>query len=213
MQDRNPDALRELDEEKLLNTLVRAINIGHGLGQHLTVLGLSMGGVLAAWAAEQREDIDLAVIISPALSYYAIPEPIAPIGFRIARWFPQTSIWWDAHARDRETPESMMHAYPRFPISGLAEIYLLGEKILKQSRRAAPRAGMVQVVVNPTDQSIRAAAVNRLAQNWLKAGATNVRVYTFDKSLNLEHDLIDPGQPNQKADIVYPILIDLVESA
>src|ERR1700694_4427450 len=36
-----------------------AVEIGRGLGEHLTVMGLSVGGILAAWCAQTRAHVDL----------------------------------------------------------------------------------------------------------------------------------------------------------
>jgi hypothetical protein len=43
---------------------------------------------------------------------------------------------------------------------------------------------------------------------WQSRGAS-VNTYEFDASLKLDHDLIDPTQPHQQIDIVYPRLIEL----
>jgi carboxylesterase len=45
---------------------------------------------------------------------------------------------------------------------------------------------------------------------WRAHGAKDLRTFEFDSSLGLGHDLIDPSQSNQRTDIVYPKLIELV---
>src|SRR5579859_3685891 len=45
-----------------------AIDIGRGLGEHLTVMGLSVSGVLAAWCAQSRADVDLAMPLAPSFA-------------------------------------------------------------------------------------------------------------------------------------------------
>ena len=37
-----------------------------------------------------------------------------------------------------------------------------------------------------------------------------VEFYEFDRDERLEHDLIDPNNPHQRVDLVYPILLDLI---
>jgi len=41
------------------------VDIAQRLGEQVVMLGISAGGVATAWAAQNRSDIDLAVIISP----------------------------------------------------------------------------------------------------------------------------------------------------
>jgi carboxylesterase len=50
---------------------------------------------------------------------------------------------------------------------------------------------------------------SEVVKRWQKNGA-NIETYEFPSSLGLAHDLIDPEQPNQPIDIVYPKLIDLI---
>ena len=68
--------LKQLDEglvgfelESLLGSVDSAIDIANGLGDHITVTGLSLGGTLACWLAMNRSDVDKVVAISPALGY------------------------------------------------------------------------------------------------------------------------------------------------
>src|SRR5919202_3763881 len=78
-----------------------AVEIGRGLGEHLTVAGLSVSGVLAAWCAQHRVDVDLAVLIAPAFSPFGVPLPLAPALSRIALRVPNAFIWWDLRRRAR----------------------------------------------------------------------------------------------------------------
>src|SRR5512138_189935 len=49
------------------------VDIARGLGDHVTMVGISCGGLVTGWAAQQRRDIDLAVLISPGFGFKAIP--------------------------------------------------------------------------------------------------------------------------------------------
>jgi hypothetical protein len=43
-----------------------------------------------------------------------------------------------------------------------------------------------------------------------QARQANLTTFEFDADLELPHDLIDPNQPAQRIDVVYPRLIELV---
>jgi carboxylesterase len=53
----------------------------------------------------------------------------------------------------------------------------------------------------------------QIAQNWQQNGADAVQHYQFEARHRLPHDLIDPNQPNQQVDLVYPVLVELIAGA
>jgi hypothetical protein len=53
----------------------------------------------------------------------------------------------------------------------------------------------------PTTKAVAAA--------WAQHGA-GVKLYEFPTSAGLKHDMIDPGQPYQKVDLLYPVLLDAI---
>jgi hypothetical protein len=65
------------------------------------------------------------------------------------------------------------------------------------------------VVLNANDNAVNNPATLGVVRTWQKHGA-DVTTYEFKADLGLGHDIIDPGQPGQPIDIVYPRLIDLI---
>ena len=63
-------------------------------------------------------------------------------------------------------------------------------------------------MLNPTDMAVNHAYAREIFQNWQKLGAANLQLHELDAKYGLEHDLIDPDQPTQKIDIVYPFIMD-----
>src|SRR5712692_611162 len=49
-------ALGQLTADTLLTLTDEVIDVAHGLGAHVTLAGLSLGGTLALWAAQRRAD-------------------------------------------------------------------------------------------------------------------------------------------------------------
>ena len=185
-----------------------AVDIARGLGERVTVTGLSMGGVLTAWAAQNRLDIDLAAPISPAFGFQALPRRLAAPAARLALLLPNRFVWWDP--KTRAAPVPPLHAYPRFATRALAQIIRLGETVRVAARRSPPKARKVIVIINPSDPSVDNRITEQLVSNWKAAGADQVKSYSFDARLRLIHDLIDPEQTEQQVNVVYPILLDLL---
>ena len=73
LQNRMTEAQSRLTAEELAAAADDVVDVAHGLGNHVSVMGLSMGGVLTGWLAQHRADIDMAVLISPAFGYQAVP--------------------------------------------------------------------------------------------------------------------------------------------
>ena len=208
LKDRVTTALKDLTEQELLSYTREVLDILQGLGEQVTVLGCSMGGVLALWAAQQSADISLVCAISPALAYHVLPLALTPLVVQAFLRMPNRFRWWDEALKDAPVPP--LHAYPRFATRGLAHITNIGLKVRALARRAEPKAGSVLVVVNPTDESVDNSHARQIVERWQALGAQNIRLYEFDPQLKLKHDLMDPDQPAQQVDVVYPILIELV---
>ena len=54
--------------EDLRDFADRMVDVAAGLGEQVIMVGLSAGGIVTAWAAQHRPEIDKAVTISPSLS-------------------------------------------------------------------------------------------------------------------------------------------------
>src|SRR5205085_712710 len=102
-----------------------------GLGDSVVVLGLSMGGTVAAWLAQQRV-VSRAVLIAPALEPGRIPgildRPIIGLASRLPNMTRRSAL--DSTRPDRELG---------FSTHAVAEILELGEWVLGRAARAAPR--------------------------------------------------------------------------
>lgn len=207
-RDRMTSALEKQTEQKLLEFTQDAVDIPPGLGAHVTVAGFSMGGVLALWVAQQRADVALACAISPALAYHAIPLALTSLAIQTYLRLPNQFRWWNETLKD--TPAPPWHAYPRFSTRGLAHITNIGLKVRAQARQTKPEAGSVFVITNPTDEHVNNAYAREIVECWQALGAEQVRHFEFDRQLKLQHDLMDPEQPYQQVDVVYPILLDWI---
>jgi carboxylesterase len=200
------DEPSQLTGEELAAYADNMVDIAHGLGEQVTMMGISAGGVVTAWAAQNRSDLDLAVIISPAFGFKQIPTPLtAPVmnGFSI---LPEAYEWWDPVLQEKADPP---HAYPRYSKHGLTQTLRLGFSVQVSAQKKSPAARKIIVITNANDQSVNNEITYTVIENWRKHGA-NLVTFEFPVDLKLGHDLIDPTQPDQRIEIVYPQLIDLV---
>jgi pimeloyl-ACP methyl ester carboxylesterase len=186
-----------------------AVEIGRGLGEHLTVVGLSVSGVVAAWCGQTRPDVDLVVPIAPSFAPRGVPLKLIPALIQALRALPSLFVPWDfRHPVSRASRCS----YPRFSTHAMAESFRLGMDVLHAATRQPPAAGSLLVVTNPGDRAVNNAATRAVVQQWRKRASPNVREYVFGPELGKMHDIIGPYQPDARVDYVYPILFDLIDS-
>jgi hypothetical protein len=163
--------------------------------------------VITAWAAQNRSDLDTAVIISPAFGYQQIPTRLTIPVVNIVRILPDSFEWWDPNFKENTAPT---HAYPRYSKHALVEILRLGFAVQIQGNWSSPAAHRLIVVTNANYTSVNNELTAKVVKRWQKHDA-NIETYEFPSSLGLVHDLIDPEQSPQRVDIVYPQLIDLMD--
>jgi carboxylesterase len=209
LSDRMTSDLARLDADELMRFGDRLADIGCGLGDSVTVAGLSLGAVVAAWLAQERGDVERALLIAPVLGVPQVWQPLTPGLTRFLLWFPNQFPWWDDQRR--ETLLGPTYVYPRFSTRALGETLRLGLAVVERAAHRAPRAHSVVFVTVGGDHAISNAAVRELERRWSRGSEARISSYQFPSALHLNHDLIDPLQPDQRVGETYPVLIDLLE--
>ena len=208
LANRLSDDLAHLTAEELAAVADEGVNIAQGLGEKVTLVGLSGGGIATAWAAQNRSDIERAVIIAPVFGLKLVPRLLLKPVMHLSLHLPNRFIWWDSEHKD-DAPRPPQ-AYPRFASRALAEVLKLGVRTLRQARFATPATRSIVMVTNASDPAVDNRVAVELVQLWRNHGATHIQTYEFPEDLHLIHDIIDPGQVQQQTALVYPILIDLI---
>lgn len=191
-------ALAALTAEQLRDCADSAVVLARGLGDTVLVAGLSAGGTMAAWVAQNRPDVKRAVVIAPAIELARLPwrlgTPVLRLSLRLpnlTRYYPRVDT-----VPDREDG---------WTTRGFGQMLRLALAVERQARRAPPAVHDIRLLLNAHDRTISNAAAVRLADDWRTRGA-KVTVVTLPDSLRLPHDVIDPRQPIKRIDIVYPLL-------
>ena len=197
----------QLTAEEMAAYSDQVVDLAQGLGDQVTMVGISAGGVVTAWAAENRSDLDLAVPISPGFGFAQIPAPLTVPAANIYLWLPNSFQWWDPDLKEAVGPPN---TYPRYSTHALAQILRFSFAAEAKARQTAPLAHSILVITNDNDMSVDNAATAVVVNDWRSHGARDLQTFSFNASLKLGHDLIDPARPDQRTDIVYPKLIDLI---
>jgi hypothetical protein len=172
--------------------------------------------VVAGWAAQSRPDLDQAVLLAPGFGLKLIPAPLSMLTANVALLAPEVYLWWGSLVRFDQTPPppptpDAVQGYPRFSVHGLAQQLRLGFATQALAQHAAPGARSIVVITNAADQAVENATTARVVTDWQAHGA-NVTAYEFPASLQIDHDMIDPHRDDQHIDLVYPKLIELINT-
>ena len=206
LADLDTDDLRYLKAAELRDCSNAMVDIARGLGDHITFLGLSVGGLMAAWVTQYRDDINKAVIIAPSFT-------ISPhIGVGLSKVIMRLFLIIPNIMTQRLKPfkDGPDHNYLGFATRGLGEMMRFGFSIYNTSKQTSAASQSVLVITNAADAAVNNKIPLKVAQNWQNNGLKQLDTYEFDAKYKLIHDLIDPGQKLQNIAVSYPILLDLL---
>lgn len=194
--------LGNLTAESLRDVADAAIDLAGGLGDSVVVLGVSLGGNMAAWAAQFRPDVYRAVIVSPALGVSHVSTsaetPMMNLALRVPNYLKNGSP--DTLRPDRTKGWSTR---------GAGQMLRLGAAVRRAADKHAPAARDIRVVVNAKDATVNRDAIDELAAHWSAAGG-HVSMFEFADSLRLPHDIIDPDEATGNTSVTYPVFLSLL---
>ena len=198
--------LSGLDAEAIRDTTDQGLDIARGLGAQTTVVGMSLGGNMAAWAAQERTDVYRAVLIAPALVLGNVSRPVANVFRNTFTRLPPLVIPGTGVQRES-------HTYPdATPLRPSAETFRFGTRVLREAAGRAPQADELAILENASDRTISNEAISELVSDWRTQGA-QVREVVLPASLGLPHDVMDHTQDDAKPGIVDPIVVALATGA
>jgi pimeloyl-ACP methyl ester carboxylesterase len=208
--DRMNTSIAELRSEHLIAIANRAALSGSGLGERLTVVGLSLGAILTGYLAQTRTDMERAVLVAPMFGLRPIPGPALAALSEATAVLPNFYIWWNAKAKDRIGPP---HGYPRFATHAYAALFRTGRKVMGLAARSAPLAGSIAVITNAAEPRLDNRFTYQLTERWRRHGAI-VETFEFAAHEGLPHDLIDPVSNSATVtERSYPVLRRFIEGA
>ena len=187
--------LSELTPAVLSAFTNEAVTAAAGLGERLTVVGLSLGGLLVAWAAKNHDAVTDAVMIAPFLQPKAVPEWVdAPFDGAMRR-MPDVFSWWNPKLKEAEVRGT--YAYPKFSLKAVAAMIDLRRTIEREPAGRTTQLHKVLLVLNASDIAIRNDVATDFTQQQFTPLADSVEIVMLDKELGLTHDLVEPNGDNR----------------
>ena len=156
LEEQIDNELRNLTAEDLAAYGTESADIAQGLGEHVTMAGLSGGGTVTSWLAQYRADVDVAVPIAPFLGVAFIPHDLNRPFANLADLVPSGFyMWWDP-AKKADNPFSAPYSYPRYSLKSLAEVLRLGYAAEEDVEHTKPASPDIIVINNAADDSVSA---------------------------------------------------------
>jgi pimeloyl-ACP methyl ester carboxylesterase len=199
---RSPASLAELSAEKYRDAGDRSIDIARGLGQKVVVLGLSGGGTLASWVIQNRSDVERVVSVAPFFGSGPLPAWLSAFGTNLLSRIPPIPLY--------SPGVFITHAITGNNTRAMGETMRLGLAARNQADAAAPLVKSILLVTNANDRVVDNDMARALNSVWQSKGVA-AEAFEFPESMALPHDVVDVQQPTLDIEIVYPMLIDLVE--
>jgi pimeloyl-ACP methyl ester carboxylesterase len=204
-RDRMTDAIAKLRASELEEVALQAVTIGALVGERVVVAGISVGATLAGWLAA-RTRIDLGIAVAPFCGVHQLPGSANDAFGAALRSAPNAFGWWDPRIKERQPPS---HGYPRFSTRALGESLLISTEMERGA--TAEHGRRVVLVENANDPVVNNAHADRRFRALQACGVAYERVILC--GLPAMHDILEPAVPQAKPQLVYPKLIEIIESA
>ena len=195
-------SLAGLTADELRHYADSAVDVAVGLGSSVVVAGVSAGGTIAAWIAQNRADVHRVVIIAPVFEIGRIPSFLAVPLLNFALRFPNLNR---PEPPDRKRPDRDLGVSSR----AVAEVLRFGTTVRRAATRMPPLTRNIVFVMNANDHTVKTFPAVELARCWSATGA-GVVMYQFPLSLALPHDIAEEAREHANPAVVYPALEALI---
>ena len=133
LSDLETDELWYLTATELCDSCNSMADIACGLGEHVTYAGLSVGGTMAAWVAQNRADVDKAVLMAPVFTFSrGLGVTVSQFAMHVFLAMP--NIMTERFKHFRGPP----HNYHGFATRGLGHMMRLGFSVYDAAGTAKP---------------------------------------------------------------------------
>ena len=194
--------------QDLLDQAAEGLDIAAGLGDRVTLVGLSGSAVAAAWMAENRDGIDSMLLLAPFFGLDGHPVWMIDFLSAVLSKAPNFYKWWNEDLKGSIPRPS--YAYPRYGTRCMADTVQLSRNVRANSDKHPLQAGRLDILTTGTDRGANNRLTDQLAADWASKNPGRVTAFEFPEKEGVPHDMIDPHQPEAKIRIAYPKILELL---
>lgn len=190
----------EQSGQDLINQAAESLDIAAGLGEHITLIGLSAGALGAAWMAEHRPGIDHVLLIAPFFGAYGWSLPALQAATTLLLYTPNFYI------KKKEPLPLPKYVYPGYGTRCLAKTLELSRAI--RSFQGTLPVKRLDIFLSDADFVVNNQLTQKVAQQWTLRNPGKIFLHKFPAALQIPHDCIDPHSQNNKTAWSYPPIIN-----
>lgn len=195
--------------QDLIDQAAVGLDIASGLGDRITLIGLSGSAVATGWMAQNREGIDDVMLIAPFFGMYGVRPSVIDATAATLSKLPNFYQWWDS--AKKENLPGPLYAYPRFGTHCMADTIQLSRDVRTNLHSKPLLAKRLIFLTTASDRGANNPLTNEIAAQLRAREGEKVITYEFPESLGIPHDMIDPAQPGANTDLSYSKILELVE--
>jgi len=194
--------------QDLIEQAATGLDLAAGLGNRISVVGLSGSAVAAAWMAQNRPGIEQVVLVSPFFGLHGHPVPMIDGLASLLAIAPNTYKWWDDQLM--ESLPGPAYAYPRYGTFCMADTIRLSRNVRANFDSRPLQTSRLDILTTGTDKGANNALTGDLARKWSVQKPGAISIHEFPESEGIPHDMIDPNQPGAKTGLVYKKLLEVL---
>lgn len=195
--------------QDLIDQASLGLDMAAGLGNRVTLIGLSGSAVAAAWMAQNREGIHDVMLIAPFFGMYGVPPAVLDATAATLSKLPNFYQWWDSSKK--ENLPGPAYAYPRFGTHCMADTIQLSRDVRANLGTQPLLAKRIIFLTTASDRAANNQLTNQISEQLKGREESQVVSCEFPESVGMPHDMIDPSQPDAKTDPSYSKILELVE--
>jgi hypothetical protein len=188
----------------LIDHVNATMDVAAGLSGPIYVTGLSGGGVLCAYAAATRREVDGVLCMAPTTVPMGMPLIVARLFVGEPWTMPHFFLWWDP--RKRADLGESPYVYPGFPFPGIGPYLHIGRALWMGQVEPNHELEFANLQLNPNDIAVRKDAGRRMMSIFADH-ARSADEIVLTRRLGWSHDFIDQhgshcATPEQVVEIV-----------
>lgn len=195
--------------QDLIDQAATGLDIAGGLGDRITIIGLSGSAVAAGWMAQNREGVHDVMLIAPFFGMYGVQPSVLDAAAATLSKLPNFYQWWDASKK--ENLPGPIYAYPRFGTHCMADTIQLSRNVRAHLDTRRILAKRLIFLTTASDRGANNQLTKEIASRFEARKEAEVLTYEFPESLGIPHDMIDPAQLGANTEASYSKILELVE--
>ena len=195
--------------QDLIDQAATGLDIASGLGDRITLIGLSGSAVAAGWMAQNREGVHDVMLIAPFFGMYGVKPSVLDAAAATLSKLPNFYQWWDASKK--ENLPGPIYAYPRFGTHCMADTIQLSRDVRAHLDTRPILAKRLIFLNTASDRGANNQLTKEIASRFEARKEAEVLTYEFPEPLGIPHDMIDPAQPCANTEASYSKILELVE--